>query len=421
VLWAGLASRLLRLLAADGRLDGRIVIVAAVAVYLLVVAVGRTVFGVDVWPALGVPSGPSLFFDTRNITAALECHRLGYDPLFESPCDPWNRPMNYPRAWLVLRYLGINQSHTDLLAVIFIVLFLVAFLLVVGRLTLGQGLVGALAICSPSVMFAIERANMDIVIFTIMAGAVLVWRSRPGVRSAVSPALVTLGAIAKIYPVFALPVFLMARDRATRLVTVVCGGVFAVYVVGTRHDIAQVASIAPQGTEHAFGARILPAALLHLVTPERWGAGEASKQLIALVPLALLALFVWVWARRRLSASEWEPLTWQLFAFGAGSLIFLGTFAIGNNFDYRLVFLLLTLPQLFAWAMQVADRRSGLAAGGIIVLIVFVWIGALSRPLALFDELATWAMVSLLTLLIAATLPPLRIPRRKGQVRRNYL
>ena len=106
---------LVRILTYRPDIDGRIIVAGALAVYFLVVAIPRMFWGIDVWPRLGVPSGPSLFFDTRNLTAALECRRLGFDPLVESPCDPWGRPLNYPRVWLALRWLGLNQSHTTVL------------------------------------------------------------------------------------------------------------------------------------------------------------------------------------------------------------------------------------------------------------------------------------------------------------------
>ncbi len=45
------------------------------------------------------------------------------------------------------------------------------------------------------------------------------------------------------------------------------------------------------------------------------------------------------------SQSEAEYLD----AFRAGTAIYLGTFLLGNNWDYRLMFLILTIPQLVVW------------------------------------------------------------------------
>ena len=54
--------------------------------------------------------------------------------------------------------------------------------------------------------------------------------------------------------------------------------------------------------------------------------------------------------------------TASFVALQAGAFIYLGTFAAVNNFDYRLVFLLLTLPQLVEWACMPSHRLSSLAA-----------------------------------------------------------
>jgi hypothetical protein len=388
-------------------LDGRLLLAGVLAVYFLVVALPHLIWGADIWRFLGVPTGPSPFFDTRNLTAALECRRLGYDPLRESPCDPWDRPLNYPRVWLALRWLGLNQSHTDVLAVVFIALFLASIFLVIGRVSLGSGAVMAIAVCSPSVMFAVERGNMDIVVFTLLAAAVLVWRDgRWG--DVASPLIVLVAATAKIYPVFALPAFAFVRRRRAALVAVGCVVAFGVYALVTLGDIAANARIAPQGDFHAFGARILPAAIYHRFVPERWQGGAATKQLLAVVPVLVAAPFVWVAGRRRLPAVDDELTSWRRLSFWIGSLVFLGTFAVGNNFDYRLVFVLLTLPQLMAWASAAeGEPRRWLAAVTLLAVLVLLWIGALSEPLALWDELVTWAGVFLFAVLLAASVPRL--------------
>jgi hypothetical protein len=91
----------------------------------------------------------------------------------------------------------------------------------------------------------------------------------------------------------------------------------------------------------------------------------------------------------------------------AGSFIYLGTFAIGKNFDYRLVFLLLTLPQLCAWARIPTHRLSSLASVSVVAILVLLWVGSLSQLLALWDELASWIVAGLLTAVAVATVPRL--------------
>jgi hypothetical protein len=393
--------------------DGRIFLAAALAFYFAVVAVPRWLWHFDIWPRLGVPSGPSLFFDTRNLTAALECRRLGFDPLVESPCDPWGRPLNYPRVWLALRWLGLNQSHTVPLALFFIALFLGAIFLIVGRVSLGRGVLIAVAVCSPSVMFAIERANMDIVVFTLLVLAVLAWGAHGRWASVTSPMVVLLAATAKIYPVFALPAYLFLRRRTAAITALGCVAAFGVYAIVTIDDIQAVAAVAPQGVDHAFGARILPAAIYHLFTPERWQGGLFTKQLLVIIPLLAVAPLVWFPGRRRLPDPDEGADSPVRLAFYLGSLVFLGTFAIGNSFDYRLVFLLFTLPQLFDWVTASDDPRGSLAAVASVVVLALLWIGALSEPLRLMDEIVTWAAVGLLATLLAASVPRVRTMREQ--------
>jgi hypothetical protein len=389
--------------------DGRLFVIAALAVYFLIVAIPRVFFGVDIWPSLGVPSGPSLFFDTRNLTAALECRRLGFDPLVESPCDPWGRPLNYPRVWLVLRWLGLDQSHTVPLAIVFIVLFLASVSVLVGRITLGQGILVAVALCSPSVMFAIERANLDIVVFTLLVAAVLAWRMHTRWRQLLSPLVVFVGATAKIYPVFGLLAYLFVRRRAAAVAAILCAAAFAVYVVITIGDIQAVARVAPQGDHNAFGARILPAAIYHRFVPDRWQGGLVTKQLVAIVPFLLAAPLVWLAGRRRLPEPDETAASSKRLAFYLGALTFLGTFAVGNNFDYRLVVTLLTLPQLFDWVSTELDEPRGRLAGTTLIAVVtLLWVGALSSPLRLWDEVFTWTTVGLMVALLGASVPPLR-------------
>jgi hypothetical protein len=403
---------LARLLAYRDDVDGRIFVAGALCVYFLVVSLPRLIWGADIWPWLGVPSGPSLFFDTRNVTAALDCRRLGYDPLMESPCDPWGRPMNYPRIWLALRWLGLNQSHTDILALAFILLFFTAVFFVVGRISLGGGILLTVALWSPSVMFAIERANMDIVVFAVMALAVILWRTGGPLATTLSPVVVLAAAAGKIYPVFGLLAYFFTRHRRAALAAILCGGLFAIYAAVSLGDIAAVARTAPQGDHHSFGARILLASLYHQFVPERWQGGAITKQLIAVAPLLVGATLLWWWRRHHTPRDESRaetPASANLLAFFMGSLVYLGTFAVGNNFDYRLVFLLLTLPQLFEWIRAGRlDRRSTLSAAVLVAILVLLWIGALSEPLRLWDELASWGTAVLLVAALSASVPEVK-------------
>jgi len=404
-----IGHQLRRLLTWRPDIDGRVIVICAVATYLGIVAAGRLEWGIDLWPYLGVPSGRSLFMDARNVTAAWESERLGYDPLYESPRDPWHRPLMYLRPWLLLGVLGLDQSHTVVLSTMLIAAMFVSFALLIGRVTAGTGIVLAFAVCSPAVMLAVERANMDIALFSIVTVAILLWRVVPGPARVASPILILVAATAKIYPVFALPAFVVSNSRISARAALLCLAAFGVYVVYSLRDIAHVAEIATQGEQFSYGARILPAHVYHQFAIARWSGPAALKQAIAIVPLALIAAAIVIRAQRHLSPRSRQSTVSSapLVGLHVGALIYLGTFAAANNFDYRLVFLLLTLPQLVEWACMPAHRLSRLASATLVAIVVLLWVGSLSQWLDLWDELASWAVAALLAVAVAASVPGL--------------
>ncbi len=394
--------------------DGRLVLLAAVAAYLAIIAAGRLVWGVDLWPFSGVPSGPSLFFDARNLTAAWECQRLGYDPLYENPCDPWGRPLMYLRPWLLLGVLGLDQSHTFALSAVLIGAMFLSFSAPrrsgAGRNRHRAGACRVLAgshVCRR----AGEHGHRAVLARRDLRP---LWRAFPGPARVVSPVLVLLAATAKMYPVFALPAFVVARSRVAAVGALICVAVFGVYCVYSLRDVD-----ARRRDRHPGAALLLrsphPASRTCTIrwapTVGRSGGSQATaRRCTARVhrggdrrsgpppprPARL---------RRRLP----RP---RSVALHAGALIYLGTFAAANNFDYRLVFLLLTLPQLVEWARMPAHRLSSLASATLVGDLVLLWVGSLSQWLNLWDELASWAVAGLLAAVVAATVPSLECARK---------
>jgi hypothetical protein len=123
----------------------------------------------------------------------------------------------------------------------------------------------------------------------------------------------------------------------------------------------------------------------------------------------VMGVGVWWWARRTMRPlpADGRRATADRLGFLFGSAIYVGTFAVGNNFDYRLVFLLLTLPQLWTWtrSAEEAGRVRAMALLALLVVAVAMWVGAWSQPLRLADELVSWALALPLAALAIAALP----------------
>jgi hypothetical protein len=396
-----------------------VLVLGVVAVYFAAVAIARAVWNVDLWPYLGVNSAPTLFYDARNVAAAADCWALGHDPLVTNPCDPAGRVMNYPRLWVLLHFVGLTQARTWLFGVIIVALFLGSFLLLSGRLSPGEGVVTAAAVASPAVMLAIERGNVDLVLFTVFVLAVLAWAARERVTPLLSPALVVTTALAKFYAIFALPAFLLTGVRRAMWAVPAGLGIMVAYVLLTIDDVRQVMSAPEGGLLYSYGARILIGNLYHRFSPGDWVHGNLLAQAIAGIPVVLLGAVMWVWARRRLTPlSAVERMSPRVLSFHLGALTYLGTFAVRKNGDYRLVFLLLTLPLLFDWAADdESPLRRTLARSGLIAVTSGLWIGALSPFIGPWDEAASWAIAGIFLALFAVTVPRL-LPSRALATRR---
>ena len=382
--------------------DGRLLVVAVVGAYLGTIALLRKAFDVDLWPYLGVNAETTVFYDARNVLAALECRRLGLDPLVDNPCDPGDRVLVYPRVWLLLRHLGLDQSHTVLVGSAFVVVLLAALLLLVGRLTTREGVVLAAAVCSPAVMLSVERGNVDVLLFALFVAAAFAWHR--GRAWPLAPLLVALAAVAKLYGAFALPALLLdARTGRRRAAVLATAAAFAASLALTLDDLRTVAGAAEGGLLYSYGARILPGHLYHAVVPGEWERGTLVAQAIVALPVLVLLVLLGrrAW-RTRESGSAPAPSP-ALLAFQMGTLVYLLTFLLRKNGDYRLVLLLLLLPQLLDWTRTVERRRSGRL--GVVAVLLALYAGALSPWIGPWDELASWALAGVLVVLLAATLP----------------
>jgi hypothetical protein len=356
---------------------------------------------VSAWPTLGVAASHYPFLDTRFITATVDCHRLGYDTYVENPCDPVGRPMNYPRIWLALASLGLTQGHTVIVGIGLAVIFFGCLLCWAGRLNPAQSLTFGIFLCSPPVMWIIERGNMD-----------QVWvRRYPKMRPVLYVSII-LSLILKLYP--AAGMLVVGRDKPRR--TLAWGLIilitFSAYIFFTWPDlILMIRSnnqiISPATYWCSYGRMVLFDYIGDLLR-KRAGV-EVPLYYLAYsswvaVGIATFVAFLWA-ARARVISKDSDYLD----SFLLGSSMYLGTFLIGYNYDYKLVFLVFLLPQSIAW---VQDR--GQLARPAYLLLFFLMISVWGEFLrhgggcagqiqygsgVLLQELANWLLfISILKL-----------------------
>ncbi len=398
-------------------------VVATLAGYFLLLAV---LGGQPGWDRLGVPDLQPSFADLRSVTSAWECDRQGTPVLPVNPCDPYGgRPANYPSLWLAPSGLGLGQGSTVALGVASAVVFLVSLLFLLSRARARGRLLCAAVAISPGVMLGVERGNVDILLFAVVVAALALFRRSPAARVA-GEAMLLGAALLKLFPVFAWGVLLRQPRRPAIASILLIGAAFAIYVVATADTIRAIERAVPQNVGFSYGAD---------VGFDSLGAGDWPTRFAlaaAVIAIALLAR-----GRTALADAGGERdrhARFALDAFVAGAGVYVASFALGHNYDYRMVFVLLALPQLTLWAHEraiggpapVPAPRLTLAA-----LVASLWlslplnaaIGFWIGPLEFLtldqlgfsiDELANWTLfVGLGTGLVAVLAPAVQALLRK--------
>ena len=381
--------RLGRVLPALELQQARLLVVGAFGAYFaLLAALG----GYERWSRLGVSSSSVWFGDLRSVTSAWECARRGISVLPVNPCDPSRRPANYPRLWLLPSHLGLGQGDTMALGFVVAAVFIIAAIAVVPPgASLRLGATYALVACSPAAMLGIERGNVDLTLFALVVFAVLV--SRRGVRGLIaSGALILLAAVLKLFPVFAVGFLARRGERPRVAVAVAVAAVFAVYVAALHDQIHAVVTAVPQGDIFSYGVRRV-SEWISAAMNEGVSARLTSWRAWDVVIVTAAAGAGWLLARRRLApfvADIGAAGMRDLDLFWAGACTYVLTYAVARNFDYRLVFLLATVPQLVHWA-RAGSRFAVLTIGA---LVIVTWLDEWTHPPLLGRPLDWWSRVT---------------------------
>jgi hypothetical protein len=389
---------------------GLVVLIACLVGYLGSVAAAGAM-GFDLWRQFGVPTASPSFLDTRVIVSGWECTRDGLDVLAENPCDPWQRPVNYPRIWMVVAPLGLDESSAVPLGLTTGAVFLLAALVLVGRLNFGTSLLYAAVLLSPAVMFGVDRGNNDLVIFALLVAALAFFRTKAVLLRAACYSLFLLAAVLKLYPAFAFSVLLRQAPRRAALAVVLTLVPFALYVVATLDDLRLIRSATPRPVSLAYGAGVLvdgAGERLGGLAGASFLTGEPGRVAAYLAALVLaLALAFWL-------AGQLGPIPPRttvdrtLDAFWAGASVYIGTFAVlGNNWDYRLLFLLLVIPQMLRWTQGVGPL-STISTWALLAIVGTLWLSPwLPRlPFSLpLDEALNWLLFVYLAAGLVLTRP----------------
>lgn len=332
------------------------------------------------WKLWNVPALMHPFADVIIITSGAESHALGYDPLFYNPQNPFKNQMNYPRIWQCIFALGINKSHTIYIGSFLIILFFLGIFMALNEIDNFTAVVLSIIIFSPAVMLGLERGNNDLFIFFILSIALVIGRN----SALVSLPLILFASILKVYPIFGLGYLLKESKKRFLYLLLFSCCIFLIYIIFTWDDLVQIKKVTFRGVTPSYGINVFSMWVRNLSGSKFMGKVALGLSYLIIILIFITSLAISYKNQKSLIIKEGRHI--DAFRLGAG--IYLGTFMIlGNNWDYRLMFLIFTIPQLIVWRNQKATDLLFVSKLTLLAIIISCWGLMIERPFHLIDHL----------------------------------
>jgi hypothetical protein len=337
--------------------SGTVMILGILSTAAAMLGAGEVVGWDSTWRAFGVTPLPPPFFDMHVINDYAACVWKGVDAYAPHACNPDN--FNIPPAWLWLGFLGISGADSVwMTAGMIAVAASIMVLLLRGR-SWAHGVVSLAAIISPSVLMGVERGNLDLLILSLVGLAALVYEENNTARANGTIVILSLGVALKLIPLFCVALAVRPGKQTLRY-ALALATLSLIYLAITIEYIVLIRRNVPTTFILSYGYKTIFLGIDHLRSEARlsplgladtWVA--TATAIIALLCAAALAMHCF--RNRRDNCQLGMSVAGTAFTFGAG--IYCGTYLLGTNFVYRLMFLLLCLPQLEDWQENGSGAR----------------------------------------------------------------
>jgi hypothetical protein len=295
------------------------------------------------------------FLDFEAIPAALECWSRGINVYVSNPCDSLGRSGVYSPFWLWLPVLPTGPWWTAFYGICLALGFCASLTVLPPASGLTNRMILLAAIVSPDVVFAVERANIDLGVFIGAAIFLLLFERSIGFRMA-GYALALILGLAKWYPMTIL--VLALRERLGVFLTTAAASlmVFILLVVVMFDQVKSVITYAyipiSTTTYDVFGVTQFVALLQdvgrHAVAIDLPQGGLHLGLMLGSFAIAIV-LAVNLPALRASDTLQGRALNCLL----VGCLLFAGCYLAGPSVGYRGIMLMFVLPSV----LILANRR----------------------------------------------------------------
>lgn len=338
------------------------------------------------WTSTSSPQWP--FF--TDLATTLDHFRIadqGRDPL----SDP-QTTYAYPRAFLLLRHLRVQDLPSALVGSLQAGIWMIAVIFVLRPRSFFRAVLTTALFVAPPFVLGLEQGNVDMMLFVLLLIAAVGWSRATHVRSRLWPiGLILVAAFLKMYPVFVLAGGAWADRGRRRLAWVAAMAVVGTYWALHAEEIRLVMSKFELGYGSSWGCLLIFSHGFPYDIPHLWQVAVATYAGAFLLTVALGVLSARHFRDCTVPRREWTY-------YWLGAAICAGCF-LTTNYDYRWVHALLTIPLL----LRVVRMRRVLPAvwAGLTLLALAISLGfplelhPLHKPFMIV-QWANWAFVLLL-------------------------
>ena len=292
------------------------------------------------WRFLNVPSQLPPFADLDAISRALKSKLDGFNPFYNNPYDLAQKVYIYPSIWLyIFEFLRLNiEINFKLFCFVVIYIYIFVFLKIFSLLKDKKyQIILIFYFISTSNLLVLERLNNDIIIF------ILIYFLATSKNNLFKISLFFLSLFAKLYPIFS--VFIFLRNKVN-LILIILLSLISLYLIKD-----EISLLMNNGIEYALlashGIPSISRAFWYYSTRYDFFIDDNNYSifkytLIFLTSIYATILFLINFKFKNKIIKKDISIVDSLLICGSG--IFIGRFLTFGNFDYALIFLILTLP-----------------------------------------------------------------------------
>ena len=295
------------------------------------------------WGSLSIPP-QAPFSDLKAHIHFYNCFQNGID-IFTSQCPlipQGNAKIStHPKIWLNLIKI-LNLNNTIIYNFFIIIAFLLYFYFIFRLFKIFQSydskIFLLLFLFSTTNFIMLERFSTDLIIF-LMIYPVIMFRN-----SVIQFFLIFFGTVLKYYPIFLLSLFVDKK----KIFLISFSIIFIFLIFFYSSEITNInQNLVEMALFTAYGSRTMLKAFFHL--SENYNFFLDNNNLSFFRNLTLLLFFIYSvfliiigYTKSKILLDNYLDRFEKFFLIGAS--IYTGTFIIGANADYRLIFLIFTIP-----------------------------------------------------------------------------